>query len=52
MMNPAPQAARLMLRLGRGRAIRAVRVHLHDVFAWLQKPIEFLAVMRTASLTS
>src|ERR1700688_1246984 len=45
LMNATAQAARLELRLGRGRAIRAVRVYVRRRIGLVQKSIELPAVM-------
>src|SRR5450759_1658081 len=45
LMNATAQAARLELCFGRGRAIRAVRVHVRRRVGLVQKSIEFPAVM-------
>src|SRR5450755_965988 len=45
LMNATAQASRLELRLGSGRAIRAVRVYVRRRVALIQKLIEFPAVM-------
>src|SRR5450631_884810 len=45
LMNATAQASRLELRLGSGRAIRAVRVYVRRRVGLIQKLIEFPAVM-------
>src|ERR1039457_388608 len=45
LMNATAQAARLELRLGRGRAIGAVRVYVRRRVGLVQKSTEFPAVM-------
>ena len=45
LMNATAQAARLELRLDRGRAIRAVRIHVRRRVGLVQKSTEFPAVM-------
>src|ERR1022692_2637191 len=45
LMNATAQAARLELCFGRGRAIRAVRVHVRRRVGLVQKFTEFPAVM-------
>src|SRR5450830_2141492 len=45
LMNATAQAARFELRLGRGRAIRAVRVYVRRHVGLVQKFIKFMAVM-------
>src|ERR1039457_1021821 len=45
LMNATAQAARFELRLGRGRAIRAVRVYVRRRVGLVQKSTEFSAVM-------
>src|ERR1035438_9622141 len=45
LMNATAQAAHLELRLGRGRAIGAVRVYVRRCVGLVQKPIELPAVM-------
>src|ERR1700683_4541379 len=45
LMNATAQAAHLELRLGRSRAIRAVRVYVRRPIGLVQKSIEFPAVM-------
>src|ERR1039458_1629648 len=45
LMNATAQAAHLELRLGRGRAIGAVRVYVRRRVGLVQKPIELPAVM-------
>src|ERR1700745_2772911 len=47
LVNPAAQAAQAKLRLVLRRAIRAVRVHIRRRVGFVQKSIEFLAVMHT-----
>src|ERR1022692_675633 len=45
LMNATAQAARLELRFGSGRAIRAVRIHVRRRVGLVQKSTEFPAVM-------
>src|ERR1700677_1200913 len=45
LMNPTAQATYLELCLGFGRPISAVRVNIRRRIGFIQKPIEFLAVM-------
>src|SRR5665213_1405774 len=45
LMNATAQAAHLELRLGRGRAISAVRVYVRRRVGLVQKPAELPAVM-------
>src|ERR1700677_1007721 len=45
LMNPTAQVAYLELCLGLGRPISAVRVNIRRRIGFIQKPIEFLAVM-------
>src|SRR5450830_1169428 len=45
LMNATAQATRFELRLGRGRAIRAVRVYVRRRVGLVQKSTEFPAVM-------
>src|SRR5665811_1746186 len=45
LMNATAQAARFELRFGRGRARRAVRVHIGRRVGLVQKSTEFSAVM-------
>src|SRR5450759_1359151 len=45
LMNPTAQATHLELCLGLGRPISAVRVNIRRRIGFIQKSIEFLAVM-------
>src|SRR4051812_30729508 len=47
LMNAAAKAARVELRLGLGRAIRAIRIDVSGRVALVQKSIKCLAVMHT-----
>src|SRR5450759_1978201 len=45
LMNPTAHASYLDLCLGLGRPISAVRINIRRRIGFIQKPIEFLAVM-------